>query len=330
MKQFLLFTILLTGIFNSYSQKIHFCDTNNRWGYSGQHPEGCYYNYVNTLGPDTMIDGQHYFRMNLDCAYVPCYGGMIGDCAVTENYHYVREDTITNKIYAINFIYGETVEHLLYDFNLNVGDTFHINYMGLSEFRTDTVIKIDSIIIFGAYHKVFTLLWRSLPAEHVLYTVIEGIGCTQSMFRPEVSVCFEGAKWMTCFSRSGVYPPFTVLRNACFAPYDTNLVNSTNCNQAIATYPPHLNSVTLNDNQTITASPNPCFDHLNLTSSSNWHQGTTARIYDLTGKILFNLLPSPLEKTLSIDVRLLNNGLYFMEVISENGLIYRQKVVVNR
>ena len=104
----------------------------------------------------------------------------------------IRQDTLQRKVY---FIYQDTVEHVLYDFNITVGDTITPLYY------------IDSILINGDYRKRFVLQsW--MPAD-TNFALIEGIGSTTGPFQP-LYPYFEQGSLLECFSQNNInlYPGY--------------------------------------------------------------------------------------------------------------------------
>jgi hypothetical protein len=83
---------------------------------------------------------------------------------------YVREDTISKKVYKRNGAY----EYLLYDFDLSIGDTFDFGAGYVA-----TVINIDSILTNEGYRKTITL---ESPFNIMVWA--EGIGNLANPLNP--------------------------------------------------------------------------------------------------------------------------------------------------
>lgn len=188
MKQ--VFVLLLTLIsFNVFAQKIRVTDTSNKWteGYSSWN-----YQYVQTQNwfykGDTLIISHNYSNTG---------------------YLLIREDTISKRIYAIDRVYkADTEEHLLYDFSLNVGDTFLSRKnqgWGIDTFIF-TVKSIDSVIIDSVYHKIWTLknvYYNTSQYYFIDYRVIEGIGSEYGLMFPLMPGLFESSTSLICFKNKG-------------------------------------------------------------------------------------------------------------------------------
>ena len=160
MKKLLL--ILLTTLSVTVSaQKIRFTDSRNHWvthGSAGM--EGCYFDNYSQYGMDTVIYMHTYKQLYNSCSHLPGYPGCIPTCSMAQNM-LIREDTIADIVYYRTWS-SDTVEHILYDYNMNVGDTILYNLTsGINATIVDSVINIDSIIINGVYHKVFTFVTRA-------------------------------------------------------------------------------------------------------------------------------------------------------------------------
>jgi hypothetical protein len=141
---------------------------------------GIYYaTHQFTLGKDTMINGNTYYAL-LDTTY---------GTALDHSFDYVREDTITGKVYFLIYDKYEKSEILLYDFNLKVNDQFAVvNNRSIYDSHSQdtinrfTVTGIDSMIYEGELRKTITfnnnLEW------------IEGIGSVYGLIYEYHSVGF--------------------------------------------------------------------------------------------------------------------------------------------
>lgn len=116
---------------------------------------------------------------------------------------------------SINLIYEDSAKHifmryfntntdtLLYDFNLNVGDT--VKGLLVGNCNPTIVTSIDSILIHSSYRKRFNYSNQSYPCI-AMGSIIEGIGGTQGLLEP----IFDGESWfvLDCFTLRGqtIYP----------------------------------------------------------------------------------------------------------------------------
>ncbi len=125
----------------------------------------------------------------------------------------VREDTIAKKVYGVylNAIgtITDSAEHVLYDYTLQVGDTFKRAYT-----VNHYVADIDSVLINSTWYKTWHLVPTVIDtpvgqgAQNDYY-VIEGIGCIQYPFFPADPTTFESSYALTCFSTNGTTPPLS-------------------------------------------------------------------------------------------------------------------------
>ena len=94
------------------------------------------------------------------------------------------------RIYFRGFYYNGkpwAERELLYDFNLNVGDTFTM--MGIDNYKF-SILSVDSVLVDNEYRKVYNFETKSYGGHS--FSVIEGIGCNINLFHtiidPFVSV----------------------------------------------------------------------------------------------------------------------------------------------
>lgn len=195
------FTLLLLTIAFSpiatYGQKIIFADKTNRWYHvmtqevpSQGHKTVTNYS-VYTAERDTFINNTYYVK--------------IGTVAV-------RHDTAENKVY-----FFDTTDKVLYDYTLQVGDTFYAprKYPGnVYPFVAYRVDKVDSLMIDTTYHKRISLKvidpakYDFLPPD---YSFIEGIGCERDPLFPVTGFqIFQTVlnESIHCFKSQGKIPSF--------------------------------------------------------------------------------------------------------------------------
>lgn len=118
---------------------------------------------------------------------------------------YLREDVDNKKIYELQTLNGE--EKLVYDFNLNVGNTIPKNLLlphntNYSDPNYGIITQITTANIFGKTVKVFKIYFitgsQGQPDEF-LY-VIEGIGNKTSLLKlPDSNKIFEFGSLLDCF-----------------------------------------------------------------------------------------------------------------------------------
>ncbi|HLG02969.1 MAG TPA: T9SS type A sorting domain-containing protein [Bacteroidia bacterium] len=225
-------------------------------------------------------------------------------CSNNEYYYYnniysgcIRQDTAQRKVFYMPP--GYTQDTLLYEFNLNIGDTLAESWISYSPLNY--VTGIDSILIDGAYHKCYELSTSSSPYEVAL---IEGIGGSLGLLSPlftnqNVS---QFCNRLLCVTVNGlsVYP-------------DTSTV----CNLITK-----INEV--DNNLSFSIYPNPLTDILNI----KLNNFTTAEIilYDIASR---KLLQQQFTNFISLNTEHLAKGIYIYEVRDKNGVCKKGKVVKN-
>lgn len=207
-KSYILIPLLLLFISaSSFGQKIFFTDSVNSWKIEHSRGWPLLYSYEQRYFDGFVIkNGNRYTKIK-----------NLGLC---------REDTVQHKVYMI--YPNDTVERLLYDYNMQVGDTLAYHFYGMAHNPSGVVVQKDSILIAGNYYQKWEL--RNLAPYVYSTTIIEGIGVV-------FWSTFEQARKTTCFQRNGVIIPVGYY------------VTSSTCALAV-------NNINTNNN-TITISPNP-------------------------------------------------------------------------
>ncbi len=103
-------------------------------------------------------------------------------------YGAIRNDTLKKQVYFISSDYNLNYKgtgNLLYDFDLNIGDSLQINCI-LDE--KDKISLIDSIIYCNQYHKRY-----NTPSG---YYIIEGIGSKNGLLPVN---CLTNFGWLFCY-----------------------------------------------------------------------------------------------------------------------------------
>lgn len=310
MKNFILLMLICSLSICTNAQKIRFTDSNNVWRVAGPHAD-VYYTY--TFGPDTVIGEKRYRRLFEFHEYLT-------DTFYQFTGHLIREDTITDRVYARNLFESDpsdTPEYILYRYDLNLGDTAQFRYY------TDSVVAIDSILIGGNYYKVITFQNTGEYAGFYHYTYIEGIGALQGPLYAIILQCFyEYSFALCCFQHDGSYPDIYLEYRNCW--YDWAFENA-DCN---CINPPYLginNTAKIKFKAEVV--PNPC----QPSSLLQWRETIELgrlRIADATGR---NVLNQEIKNSSRIPVGQLINkpGIYFYELTDiKNKRSARGKLVI--
>jgi hypothetical protein len=155
--------------------------------------------YSITISGDTIINSESYLKLSTPC--VNFYNS--GTCTQTHYPGYkgaIRQDIPNKKVYFIPPI--SSTEYLLYDFNMNVGDTIQ-GYIASYSGTYDTVILIDSVLVGNDFRK----RWYINDWYDIYF--IEGIGSTYGLLEnsPGYSTDAPGFT-IDCFLQDGetLYP----------------------------------------------------------------------------------------------------------------------------
>lgn len=180
-------------------------------------------------------------------------------------------------------------EKLVYDFNLEVADTFYAEW-GWAQNEPITLVVTDIEIVNtleGADRKKLTL-----SGDSGFGTWLEGIGSLEWVFvLPAYIPTISGGFTFACFSEGGfpIYPEFAQADDCGL------LDNTEELNQAV----------------TIRTYPNPARELLNITTDN--FQATSITVTDLLGQTILAEQPNQLTH-FSINVSTLPKGVYFLKV----------------
>lgn len=210
MRKLLLFIAALSVLSAQSQTSVYhpFPDSNARWnihmaqgmcfmgGWSDE-------DYSIMISGDTIIDSQIYHKLTTPWVEVVSTGG----CTQQNFSGYqgaIRQDIPGKKVFFVPPSASE--ENLLYDFNLEVGDTVR-GYLQLFYGSTDVVTEIDSVLVGDNYRK----RWSVNPCYGIY--LIEGIGSTFGLLAPSPGCMTDMNDYsLTCFNQDGqgVYPgPFS-------------------------------------------------------------------------------------------------------------------------
>lgn len=299
MKKLLVFSLCLSCTLQVIAQTYHpFPVDSARWRVSyGMSIAGC----TGFAGEaqyeitgDTIIDNQTYHKIyQISYSSSPsCYmtGGNGFACGI-------REDSSKHVYRRYDALYPE---ELLYDFNLNVGDTVHT----MQNCGCDAVVdSIDSVLVGATYRKQYHVALNFFcGGGHI--EIIEGVGSTGGPME-----CFgwlEAGSSLTCFWQDG-----------------NTLLPTPNTNCA-----PLVEGVDGIENETVlSVNPNPAIDEVVITSSLQYLHAQEVTITDVNGRIVRREVIEPVSGGLLIARRELTPGMYFIEVRSNDSDPQRVKVI---
>jgi hypothetical protein len=232
----LILIILFTGTLKAVAQTsmYHpFPDSNAVWNIQYYDPVSCgscsnqhyeWFSYV--FDQDTLINSTSYHKLT-----IPYVGASDGRCCVNYSTGYsgaIRQDIAARKVYFITP--GNASEQLLYDFNLQIGDSVKnapLNCIGI-------VMDIDSILVGNNYRK----RWKVGPTFPSY--IIEGVGSSLGLISAYCNSQWWNVLTLSCFGQDGRKLLFD--SNGSCSPL---LVNSAANNRIkIALYPNPFHSTT--------------------------------------------------------------------------------------
>jgi len=248
---------------------------------------------------DTIINGLQFKKMF-------CY---------SKEYVWYQRDPIIHNYYLggirnngnkqVEYFNNSTEQiEIIYDFNLQIGDTVKTGYGKYDPNRESlwnshemplVLRSIDSVKYCGKYHKRYNFDQTSLQHPQFL---IEGIGFYDGFMFP-------------------VFQPFEIIRRLeCYG--ETGNPECVSCGGL------YLSNNEIEYNQTLTVLPNPNSGRFNV----DIHEGIDeVEIYDLSGNLVYKENSCPVVTTIQLDVP---NGIYLIKVKTVNDHLFSTKMVVKK
>jgi len=310
----LIVTIFLVIDFYSFAQTNvyhHFPTSNAIWREaSGGYQCGCCWDNQYAITGDTVIgiytyhklygSGIHYYDdyytgycSNNVAFYTHGYGGAF------------REDSINKRIYLTSG--NNSNDTLVYDFNLQNGDSLPISLINNQNLYHNYVSSVDSVFVGNNYRKCFGITGKDFYGNtdsNYVY-LIEGIGSTFGLTSLLVPP-FEFGSSLLCYMVNGVsvYP-------------DTN-------------YQCTLLSI---DEVIPTKVISRIFPNPFSTSTDIYfdrpYKTIEVDVYNTMGKLNEHLENSNCNK-IQLDRQALTDGLYFLRVTLDKNIIVTDKVILNK
>lgn len=243
------------------------------------------------LEGDTIINSISYKKLSVPVIMVD----VVGLCTPSGNWmdpgYYAgstRSDSTSKKVFFIPPT--DSVEQLLYDFNLNIGDTVR-GFLQSWANPDDVVISTDSVLVGNNYRK------RWFINSYYNIYVIEGIGSTYGLLQlsPGVALIDGYDVTLNCFSENSItlYP--TAVSNC-------ELITS-------------FNDLSLNVSQ-ISISPNPFQTSATIQVGPEFENGTL-KIYNSLGAVVKEVKLN--QRNYLLNKNNLPNGIYFLELINNKN-----------
>lgn len=251
----------------------------------------------NLLG-DTLIKGLVFQKYgNPISGYVTCY------FHVDDKKVYWLHNNINN--HNIN----DTTIRLLYDFDLNIGDSIFYPNFDLVTTENNYIYVLDSIDYFQTNIDVrkrfnFKIINTNMPQSSFGGTYwIEGIGEPHAVDfisnQYYVLNIIEGSRNLICFFHNNQH------------------VYGTDCTVKVDEF-------VLNDN--LLVYPNPFVDNIQMIIPEDFSP-VGCSIYDINGKIIKSESISEFDKTITINANTFKKGTYFIVLSDVNGKTMRKVVV---
>ena len=303
----IIFFLTLTLCFAQTDIYYSFPTSNAFWGDDGGNlfnTNLCYNTRYGIIG-DTLIDGISYKKI------FSLYDSTLTN-PQSKYYVSIREEN--KKIYTV---IGNHPETLLYDFNLQAGDTINYNY-SLSFNQTDSfsrfVDKVDTVLLKdGKYRKRWIFIPLSNPPNYsTVDTVIEGIGsiCGIGLLNPLKNA------WAT----NGDYFKFI-----CFKQNDTVFyLNNPNCDHCFCKLLTSMNEI--HEQLKINIFPNP-FSEITTLKCDIYFTDATLYIYNLLGQQLSQIHEIN-GNSFTFNRMNLKSGLYFIQMQQNNKNILTDKIMI--
>ena len=325
--------IILFLSFSSLSnaQKIRYTDKHNQWISFGNKYWGaasCGYTRYRSYTTDTVINSKTYTAMT-DLFVNDSSGPGCHNFTISNTFYYVREDTIAGFVYYWSPGLDTTTDHVLYNYNLHINETFTFNgdvsiYGAVPPFGAapDSVMAIDSILIDGVYHKKWVLGCTQDPyTGGLMYTVVEGIGSLTAPYAPFHLDCMDNSEYLGCFTQSGIAPTVSTGISSCYTAGIVTFTNSTaNCHSLSVKEAPAFES-------NVSFFPNPANDLLSIRKTDD-HEECIVSIFNLQGMQVFRgRLPST-TNALNISLTEWPKGIYMATVQLKSGITTHQKLTV--
>jgi hypothetical protein len=279
-------------------------ETSKSWSTLNDMPD-LQFSYWTKFAEDTIIGGVRYYKVIISDT-VPNPGFTPNESVVG----FIREDTNAQKVYFMNTSYEEG---LIYDFNVNIGDTIHIDnkcyYFPGSQISSyyQVSVVVENVFIGyiippyeNTYNNEITL------SDNINRKIIVLGGLNNFFF----DVWIEGIGSILGVMESGSYSSY-------FAP--RVLLCYSNNNNTIY-YNPQFSSCVFHSlnisefTKNILIYPNPTNDYVIIENSNKNNSQINFELFDIYGARLLQANCS--DNTSRIDLNGLKSGIYLIRLIN--------------
>lgn len=302
MKKSILFTLFLSFLLPAVAQVNAYFENNPVWhvervSYSGWDCSGTINSGNYTLAGDTVVNSLTYKKVVkqglISLINSSCEVYSTGFYQDPVPLFYLR--SLDKKMYI--YLPNEALEYLLYDFDLEVGDTLPESYTYNSSNHTQEIIveSIDSVQTPNGWMKRFEL------SEG--YALFEGAGSTGGLDEPVFPLFLSGSHTLLCYSLQDTtyFPQFG--SGTCFSGVG---LSETEVQQAEVYPNPFTNETTIHLNSEVV---NARFN-----------------LYTINGVLLQNLQFSGNSMTLKRGD--LPSGIYFYRIAAENKETLSGRIII--
>lgn len=259
----------------------------------------CCSDYQIFITGDTVVSSTTYHK--LQKTGIKYQEDLIGNCTsiiqsiINQYVGCFRNDSINKRVYYVPpFASNDT---LLYDFNLDLGDT---NKTYLNGFTGEDwiVTNVDSVLFGSQYHRRLKL---NNCSPKTLY-IIEGMGSTFGLLSPFIcwAPFYEHIYDLQCFKLNNqtIYPD-----------------SSTVCDLVSSVIESYI------DGQ-VSVFPNPSSGELFITT--NLHSYDIS-IFNATGQLIYKKYVT--SNSTQIDISALPTGLYLIQLSENDKRLYKQTII---
>ncbi|MBN2729091.1 MAG: T9SS type A sorting domain-containing protein [Bacteroidales bacterium] len=217
----------------------------------------------------------------------------------------LREDSLNNKVYFM--FAGQTSDTLLYDYNLEVGDTL----MGIPGryymyWYPIVVSSIDSVLIQGEYHT----RWNFDTCDNYTPFIIEGIGSSSGLIEEICTYAIDfTSRYLVCM-KNGDSTLFT-------HPTYSSMFG---CSPIIESIEDHSTQ------NSFKYYPNPFTNDLHI-ETNYWLDNAKLILYDVSGKEVLTMTNLS-GQDITIPRGDIPNGIYFIQITQNNIILDSEKVII--
>jgi hypothetical protein len=267
------------------------------------------YKYVYSTGLTVLINGNQFneFRYNAYTTFIPTWPMHPCDppySSPNQFYAFIRNDSANKKVYIYDTTFTHQ-EYVIYDFNINLGDTIvppsfiHGNSTSCPS-DAFVVSRIDSIDLGGSFRKRFGVTRTYLMGDTT--DIIEGVG-NELGFMFAQFCPFEDGSTLVCFHQGNLeYVP----ESQVGSPFCTPTLSIENDSPDIFSI---LKKVGPNQFEII----NPENNNINVTC------------YDMAGKLI---LQKSFHESDIMDFSTYSPGVYIMMVSLERSMVNPYKFII--